>query len=165
MIPSVGRMVHYVLSHTDRNKGQHRPAVIVRVFDDKPTVDSAVNLQVFTDSANDSMQLTAWRTSVHQDPTGTALGSWHEMEKVEQPAAAAPSHLAPPPPITINPDAAAAKPLNVPGAEEAGIKVEPTPAAEVPAAEVPAAAPAAPAAEKPTEENTKPAATPAAAHS
>lgn len=91
MIPSIGRMVHYVLSQHDKNAGQHRPAVIVNIFDQTPTAASVVQLQVFTDSANDGMHDTAWRTSVHQDPTGKTPGTWHEMEFVAQLAPAAPS--------------------------------------------------------------------------
>lgn len=78
-------MVHYVLSDHDRNKGEHRPAIIVRIFDPSPTESSVVNLQVITDDANDGMHPLAWRTSVHQDPTGKIPGTWHEMERVEQP--------------------------------------------------------------------------------
>lgn len=89
MIPSIGRMVHYVLSAHDKNAGQHRPAVIVNIFEKTPTAASPVQLQVFTDAANDGMHDTAWRTSVHQDPSGLAPGSWHEMERVEQPPAVA----------------------------------------------------------------------------
>lgn len=91
MIPSIGRIVHYVLSAHDINKGEHRPAIIVKIFDETPTEQSSVNLQVFTDASNDGMANVVWRTSVSQDPTGKALGSWHAPEVVPAPAAASPS--------------------------------------------------------------------------
>jgi len=75
MIPSIGRTVHYVLS-----PGQERPAVIVRVWDEKPTEKSVVQLQVFTDGENDGLKNVEWRTSVHQD-NAKAPGTWHEPER------------------------------------------------------------------------------------
>lgn len=87
MIPSIGRTVHFVLP-----SGEHRPAIIVRLFDQAPTEKSYVQLQVFIDGSNDSAQIheserlpnttTVWRTSVAQDPTGKIPGTWHEPERV-----------------------------------------------------------------------------------
>ena len=42
--PSIGRVVHYVLPADARYPGEHRPALIVKVWN-----DSSVNLQVFVD--------------------------------------------------------------------------------------------------------------------
>ena len=79
MIPSIGRIVHYVIS-----PGQHRPAIIVRVWDEQPTELSCVQLQVFTDGSNDGLQNVEWRTSVHQDATGLTPATYHEPERPAQ---------------------------------------------------------------------------------
>lgn len=79
--PSVGRIVHFVLNQ-GRNVGEHRPAIIVRVWDAMPHPGSAVQLQVFTDQGNDDLPGTFWATSVTQDPTGTRPHSWHWPEHV-----------------------------------------------------------------------------------
>ena len=88
MIPSLGRIVHYVFSN-----GDHRPAIIVRIFDENPTERSYVQLQVFVDGSNDSHLLdhqdkaispspnVVWRTSVLQDAADKAPGTWHEPER------------------------------------------------------------------------------------
>ena len=62
--------------------GQHRPAIIVRLWDAQPTETSVVQLQVFTDSSNDKEPNVIWRTSVHQDATEKKPGTWHEPERV-----------------------------------------------------------------------------------
>ena len=77
MIPSIGRTVHYVLPN-----GEHRPAIITRVWDQVPTESSVVQLQVFTDGSNDGLQNVEWRTSVHQDNATKAPNTWHEPERV-----------------------------------------------------------------------------------
>lgn len=85
MIPSLGRIVHYILP-----TGQQRAAVIVRIFDPVPTEKSVVNLQVLFDGSNDSHlsrgskknPAPSWRTSVHQDPTATKADTWHEPERI-----------------------------------------------------------------------------------
>ena len=76
MIPSIGRIVHFVLPD-----GQHRPAIIVRVWDDIPTPESLVQLQVFTDGENDGLQNVEWRTSVQQHALTPKPGTWHEPER------------------------------------------------------------------------------------
>jgi hypothetical protein len=85
-IPSIGRVVHYVLE-AGPHQGDHRPAFIVRVWDDTPGM---VNLQVFTDGENDQYPhnsppsgapMVIWRTSVHRDDTGKP-GTWHWPEYV-----------------------------------------------------------------------------------
>lgn len=84
MIPSIGRIVHFVLPN-----GEHRPAIIVRVSEEKPTENSVVQLQVFTDGSNDASQHQRenslgllWRTSVRQDNEAKLPGTWHEAERV-----------------------------------------------------------------------------------
>ncbi len=88
MIPSIGRIVHFVLP-----SGEHRPAIIVRIWDLVPTERSCVQLQVFVDGSNDAADLydgeravlppvnAVWRTSVRQDPSGQTPGTWHEAER------------------------------------------------------------------------------------
>ena len=86
-----GRIVHYVLNE-GRDKGEHRPAVVVRVWRVN-TVEGGVktpengcsNLQVFTDSDadgkyNDELSPVLWKTSVLYDESG-APGTWHWIEK------------------------------------------------------------------------------------
>ena len=77
--PSLGRMVHYVLPDGP-NAGEHRPAVIVRVWG-----SDAVNLQVFMDGGNDGAPYLAagllWATSVKRSDTPTPR-TWHWPEYV-----------------------------------------------------------------------------------
>jgi hypothetical protein len=83
LIPSLGRIVHFVLPN-----GEHRPAIIVRVFDPVPTPASVANLQVFLDGSNDAPARQPgasdllWRTSVHQDAETMKPGTWHSPEIV-----------------------------------------------------------------------------------
>ena len=81
--PTIGRIVHYVLPN-GRNRGEHRPAIIVKVWSDNP--GGAVQLQVFTDSdaqglSNDEIPNPSWRTSVMQDESAQKPGSWHWPER------------------------------------------------------------------------------------
>jgi hypothetical protein len=72
-----GRIVHYVLP-TGRNKGAHRPAIVVRDWKQK---NGLVQLQVFTDGSNDDLtENIVWRTSVHYD-ADKLPGTWHWIEK------------------------------------------------------------------------------------
>jgi hypothetical protein len=83
-----GRMVHYVLAEHDespvrpaRNVGEHRPAIIVKVWG--PT--GTCNLQVITDSdehrySNDQRPPLMWKTSISYDESGKP-GTWHWIEK------------------------------------------------------------------------------------
>ena len=80
---TVGRMVHYVLTESDatpRNAGEHRPAVIVVVWDE---VFGTSNLQVFMDSdgpgANDGEPNLQWITSI-QYSEEKEPGTWHFIE-------------------------------------------------------------------------------------
>lgn len=90
MIPSISRIVHYILPN-----GEHRPAMIVRHWGgDAPGEETSVQLAVFIDGTNDNAavavvergSMVIWRTSVVQDPTATQPGTWHEPERIEQPA-------------------------------------------------------------------------------
>lgn len=88
--PSVGRIVHYVLSDTDvasindqRSKsggrgntpvaGQHYAAILVCTW----AGASSANLQVFLDGTD-----TYWATSRSQDDAGTQ-NTWHQPEVVQ----------------------------------------------------------------------------------
>lgn len=81
MNPSIGRVVHYVLSIEDGtnppNVGQHRPAFIVRVWN-----EDCVQLQVFTDGKNDRPdgENGIWVTSVVQDEEEKKPRTWHWPE-------------------------------------------------------------------------------------
>lgn len=75
-----GRTVHYVLDE-GRSKGEHRPAVVVHVFDRE---NGTSNLHVHVDGANDDYhnEFLISRTSVlHSD--GKEPGTWHFIEYVE----------------------------------------------------------------------------------
>jgi hypothetical protein len=79
-----GRIVHYVLLN-----GQHRAAIVVRVFDEHAKEAGLVNLLVFADGSNDkgvifgnaSEQGIFWATSAQYDPEGTKHHTWHWVEK------------------------------------------------------------------------------------
>ena len=79
---SLGSMVHYVMPN-----GMHRPAIVVEISDQ---VAGTVNLQVFTDGANDQMtgadvfnELVSrgilWRTSVEYAEVAD-VNTWHWPE-------------------------------------------------------------------------------------
>lgn len=72
--PTVGRIVHYVLPE-GRNAGEHRPAIVTRVWS-----DVCVQLQVFTDGENDGLANVEWRTSILNDEAG-APNTWHWPER------------------------------------------------------------------------------------
>ncbi len=85
-LPSTGRIVHYVLRE-GRNAGEHRPAIITKVWGDPAVQDVHVQLQVFTDATNDfptglGSNGLLWATSVMQDEESQALGTWHWPERV-----------------------------------------------------------------------------------
>lgn len=89
-LPSVGRIVHYVLPEGNY-PGEHRPAIIVKVWGDEsgnPQPDSLVNLQIFTDNVNDFITAhpggsgILWRTSVHRDEDTKEPGTYHFPERV-----------------------------------------------------------------------------------
>lgn len=78
-----GRIVHYVLNE-GISKGQHRPAIVVRVWrtlpDNKPQDNGVCQLQVFTDAVNDTLDPVMWKTSIVHDASGKP-GTWHWVEK------------------------------------------------------------------------------------
>lgn len=91
-MPTVGRIIHYVLD-TGRSAGDHRPAVIVRVWGEDqvaagtldPSALGTVQLQVFTDTSpdggyNDELPPVMWKSSVPHDESGKR-GSWHWPER------------------------------------------------------------------------------------
>lgn len=81
-----GRIVHYVLDRGP-NAGQHRAAMIVRVWGEFAPPVGTVNLRVFLDGSNDTREPWGndspilWVTSVKHDPTGTQERSWHWIER------------------------------------------------------------------------------------
>lgn len=83
-----GRIVHYVLPN-----GEHRPAIVVRVWRDQSGVcEGYANLQVFTDGGNDAPAFSSdwdkgaaaegimWKTSVCYDEN-KAPGTYHWIER------------------------------------------------------------------------------------
>jgi len=84
-VPSIGRIVHYVLP-VGEHAGEHRPAIIVRVFGDQPT--SAVNLQVFTDGKSDGIledyddDIVHVASATYAAPEDNVLRSYHFPEYV-----------------------------------------------------------------------------------
>lgn len=80
-----GRMVHYVLPdwHVKmQSVGEHRPAVVVKVWDNHAD-NGCVNLQVFMDGDggdyNDGTDNVMWATSIlHSDEKEP--GTWHFIE-------------------------------------------------------------------------------------
>ena len=75
-----GRMVHYVMGGESRHPGEHRPAVIVKVWDHGVGTS---NLCVFVDGSNDLAELpdmTMWATSIHYSE-GKEPHTWHWIEQ------------------------------------------------------------------------------------
>jgi len=73
---AIGRIVHYVLDE-GVSRGEHRPAIVIKIWDENGEV---CNLQVFTDSANDTLPGVMWERLVKHDETGTQEGTWHWPE-------------------------------------------------------------------------------------
>lgn len=80
-----GRMVHFVMQN-----GEHRPAVVVKVWN----TDGTANLQVWTDGANDTWGVPDsdqrksaiehghfWATSVPFNDTDKGANTWHWIER------------------------------------------------------------------------------------
>ena len=84
---TVGRIVHYVLP-SGPSKGDHRPAMVTRVWQPGGCIEGICQLQVFTDGSNDGLANVEWRTSVrhHEPPIGSGepheLNTWHWPERV-----------------------------------------------------------------------------------
>lgn len=80
---TIGRTVHYVMPG-----GEHRPAMVVQVWDDPGSYPLGVcNLVVFLDGTNDrqvpygtSGDLVMWATSVYYNDTKTPY-TWHWPER------------------------------------------------------------------------------------
>jgi hypothetical protein len=83
VVPTVGRVVLYVLPVTARRAGEIRPADVVRV-NEPGNPDSTLNLGVKLDGPNDDVQPggsnTGWVGSVHHDQDTKAPGTWHWMD-------------------------------------------------------------------------------------
>ena len=93
--PSPGRIVHYMLPDEFKYAGEHRPAMIVKVWGSPPHNPFPVQLQVFMDGSNDVYKNelgtimnmvdghpnTMWKTSVpySEEPKP---GTWHFPEFV-----------------------------------------------------------------------------------
>jgi hypothetical protein len=81
-----GRIVHYVLPAGFRYKGEHRPAIVVKVWPYSAGADQypLIQLQVFLDGANDGREFRDnslyWATSVHYSEEKEP-GTWHWIEK------------------------------------------------------------------------------------
>lgn len=88
-----GRIVHYVLRE-GANVGQHRPAMVVRVWrgaDGEPPANGVCQLNVFVDGTNDFPSLlregfnlagpSCWQTSVLNDEVAKGPGTWHWIER------------------------------------------------------------------------------------
>ncbi len=74
--PKLGDQIFYVLGDAEtkgRSKGELRPAIITRIWDESPTTSSCVQIQVFTDGQNDSLGNVEWRTSIHQSERAKPL--------------------------------------------------------------------------------------------
>ncbi len=73
-----GRIVHFVLDHGPA-KGEHRPAIIVKVWD---RTRHAAELTVFTEKYDvpAGQPATLQRSAVPYSEEG-ALGAWHWIEK------------------------------------------------------------------------------------
>lgn len=92
MIPSIGRIVHYVLPEGHKNKGGHRAATITAVYGDEKgniTESTPVDLRVILQPHE--QQGTAFggpegfidAESVFPDTKGGKPGTYHEPERVE----------------------------------------------------------------------------------
>lgn len=89
LAPALGAIVYYVLTDDFINKGQVRPAMVVRVWS-----ATTLNLRVFLDGANDKFvgpdgwqtapDGTLWKTSVllNHDKVG---GTWNWGEAILEP--------------------------------------------------------------------------------
>jgi len=74
-----GRIVHYVMPD-GRHPGEHRPAIIVKVWGQD---NGCSNLLVFTDFTNDYEKATdpvVWKTSIVYDADAKPA-TWHWIER------------------------------------------------------------------------------------
>jgi hypothetical protein len=97
VIPTVGRIVHYILPKGFRNVGEHRAAIITRVWDSEPSEESAVQLTIFMDGVGEShingdyVDSLRYGNRAKQDPEAKKEGTWHEPERLEK-KASTPAH-------------------------------------------------------------------------
>ena len=74
---SIGRIVRYVLPPESARVGEHRAAIVARVWNDvdAPVHPGKCNLHIILDGLGD-FQEPVWRAQVIYDPTGRP-GTWH----------------------------------------------------------------------------------------
>ena len=73
-----GRIVHFVIPDGNKNAGEHRPAIIVKVWN---KASGYVNLWVFFDGTNDGeIANTPWQTSIPYSEQPDSR-TWHWIEK------------------------------------------------------------------------------------
>jgi len=104
--PSIGRIVHYVLSQADSptSFGRVRPAIIVELVEDG-SEEGLVNLQVFTNGGIDQLPpVQHCKNIVHYEKVPHPNGTWHwppfvapgkPVPVLEAPADAAPARRVP----------------------------------------------------------------------
>lgn len=81
---SPGRIVHYVLPEGNIGKGEHRPAIVTKVWADPVTTHNVPDLVVFKSANTDGgvYQADTFRApSVPYDPEGKP-GTWHWPERM-----------------------------------------------------------------------------------
>lgn len=81
-----GRIVHFVMS-----SGEHRPAIVVKVWRISGACEGYSNLIVFVDGTNDVKRSsedtnkdiihTIWETSICFNDAEKPVGTWHWIEK------------------------------------------------------------------------------------
>ncbi len=82
-----GRIVHYVPNEHEgfRSPKEHRPAIIVKLWENGGGTLGCAQLQVFIDGTNDMPGESApavWRTSVLYN-ADCKPGTWHWIERAE----------------------------------------------------------------------------------
>lgn len=92
MIPSIGRIVHYVLAEGHKNKGGHRAAMISAVYGDAKgalSENSPVDLRATLQPGETAGTAFSGPEGfidagpVFRDQSGMKPGTWHEPERVE----------------------------------------------------------------------------------
>lgn len=73
-----GRIVHYVLP-SGPSAGQHRSAIVVKVWQASGVCDGYINLLVFTDGSNDGLDCPLWATSKCYSEEALP-DTWHWIE-------------------------------------------------------------------------------------
>lgn len=82
-----GRMIHYVLPEDHINAGEHRAAIVVKVWNKE---SGTINAVVLLDGTNDFVPMLAalmgdvapiaWTTSIRPDFEEKKPGTWHWIE-------------------------------------------------------------------------------------